>query len=93
MISRNEVFSLLEKSARKKNISTGNNGKIIVWEWETDFPGMFAPFSESSSNYIETEHVAGKKFVYVTMSPSNIVQINLASMKIMSNLFGEYSLY
>ena len=93
VILHNSVFCFLDKAVRKKKISTESSGKIIVWESETDFPGIFAPFSEIRSNFIETEHAAGRKIVHVTINPSSTVQINLASMKIKGNHFGEYSLY
>ena len=82
--------SYLKGQAAKTSTATSQDGKIIVWEWETDLPGIFAPYSENDSNLIEMENVAGKKVV--RLSPNGVldVQVNLNSMKAMMNRFGEH---
>ena len=39
-------------------MATSNNpGHVIVWEFEADILGLFTPYSDKVSNYIEQEHV------------------------------------
>lgn len=28
----------------------------IVWEFESDFPGLFTPYDDNTSNFIEEQH-------------------------------------
>ena len=37
--------------------STINNSKnAIVWEYESDIQGLYAPFEDKTSNYIESQY-------------------------------------
>ena len=39
-----------------------SSGKyVVVWEWETNDPGIFAPYDEEASNFIELEMNRGRQ--------------------------------
>ena len=34
---------------------------VVVWEWETNDPGIFVPYDEEASNFIELEKNRGQQ--------------------------------
>ena len=83
-------FVVVEQTTRKKKLSSKKDGKIVVWESETDFPGVFAPYSETQSNLIEQQYAAGIRKVPVSLNASSVVQVNFTAMKAMQNRFGKF---
>ena len=74
----------------KKKMFKECNGNIIVWEKETDIQGVFAPYSETDSNAIETDYAAGKKHIVIRTHHHRTVTIDVISMKATINQTGEW---
>ena len=64
---------------------------VVVWEWETDVPGIYAPYSAEASNLIEQENNRGSTQVDLsTIDRSHRVwKVNLSLMVQNSAIYGK----
>ncbi|XP_065054511.1 probable E3 ubiquitin-protein ligase DTX2 isoform X1 [Rhopilema esculentum] len=63
---------------------------VVVWEWETNDPGIFVPYHEKASNLIEQEKCLGSSLVSLSKlgNPFSAWTIDLTSMTQKSSYFG-----
>ena len=67
---------------------------VIVWEWETNENGIFVPYDELASNFIEKEFAFQKTTVDLSqLGPSySAWTVDLSSMTQSSSFFGKQNL-